>query len=195
MAKETALQRDKRECRERGGLIYEATVPLLDAAVAMAEERARAKIDKAQNELIFANWDRAKVAPYPKSNQGRMLYQAAAARYQFIHRITRATGTVSRRPGDPDPCEFHHDGARRYIEEQKQMAALQYHEYVYKLTRKVGGLDGITRVTLDAPYGVWDNSVLEVSRDDARERWVTKTIYNHSVLGKTFLQWPTRKVR
>jgi hypothetical protein len=41
---------------------------------------------------------------------------------------------------------------------------------------------------------IWDNSILTVDTNIGRQVWHTKVIWNTSVLGKSFNQWPTRRI-
>jgi hypothetical protein len=41
---------------------------------------------------------------------------------------------------------------------------------------------------------MWDNSVVTVRTNYGEQVWHTKVIWNRSVYGKSFNQWPTRRM-
>lgn len=67
--------------------------------------------------------------------------------------------------------------------------------YCAKLAGKVDreGMGAVRSVTCSTA-NIWDNSVLTVATEKGDQVWHTKVIWNRSVLGKQFNQWPTRRV-
>jgi len=79
-----------------------------------------------------------------------------------------------------------------FIDDAGERASLQYTGFIQKLEAKVGDH---TAAVLTGNH-VWGYSVLHVTKaDGTTENWKTQQIFNVSVLGKLFHQWPSRKVK
>lgn len=85
------------------------------------------------------------------------------------------------------------EGAERFTANEIEDARHQFIAYAFKLDGKVGN---VKAATLRVECGVWGESYLEVTEQDGFTNvWKTQTIVNRSVLGKRFLQFPTRMVK
>jgi hypothetical protein len=83
-----------------------------------------------------------------------------------------------------------------FIEAARDAANRHYTSFIEKLEKKVGPH---LSASLEGNH-VWSSSVLTVTKTDGgvtivTEKWFTQQIDNISVLGRPFLQWPSRKVK
>lgn len=71
-----------------------------------------------------------------------------------------------------------------------KMVSDHFDGYIYKLSRKIGK----PVATAKHQGSIWNNCTLTVTcQDGDTQVWHTKCIFNRSVLGKYFNQWPTRR--
>lgn len=85
------------------------------------------------------------------------------------------------------------DGAGRFVADEIEDARHQFIAYAFKLDSKVGA---VTAAELETVRGVWGESYMHVTYPNGdRDTWKTQTIVNRSVLGKRFLQFPTRLMK
>jgi len=86
-------------------------------------------------------------------------------------------------------------GVERFVERAQAQAAVEYDAFVCKLVNKVGA---VVDAELIGDH-VWSYSVLRVTKREGVEtfveRWKTQQIWNVSVLGNHFPQWPTRLMK
>ena len=180
--------------------LAKAVAPLKVQAVANAEIRANEWVEKRMAELEAAGWNINAVAPAPNSlKEGRETYRAKQARrraYESITRYETPEGVYNdqtwRDMTLPRIVQPHQDGIDRYVQFCREMAAMQYEAFVYKMVGKVG--EHTAAELLD--NNVWGYSHLLVTKaDGSTEKWRTQTIINVSVYGKQFNQWPSRIVK
>lgn len=85
------------------------------------------------------------------------------------------------------------EGIERVVQENRDMAAMNYDMFICKMVTKVGP-DAVS-ATIEGSH-VWGNSILTVTKKgDVVERWHTQTIWNVSKYGLPFNQWPSRKMK
>lgn len=177
-----------------------AVVPMRAVAMDDAEARAKATIARVAEELATFGGDVNAAAPYAdhrKLGYGSVAYHKAKARYALFHGLVTEdktkTNTNTHRMGAPYFVVMSANAEARHIEQAREFAAAQYDMYVLKLNRKVG--EHVAAV-LEGNH-VWGESFLTVTfaGDKPAEVWKTHRIWNVSVLGKDFPQWPSRKVK
>jgi len=171
--------------------IEHAVMPVKQDAIAFAAEEAARTIENAKISLAAVDGDRNKVAPYPKGDFRD--YHEKLAKYNLYCRLTSANpGQGHRCMNDPLWVTMDPEECERYIQEQKDDAAIEYDAFVAKLVKKIGKVEG---ATLQGNH-VWGFSILTVSKADGTvEKWKTTQIWNRSKHGKEFPQWPSRKMR
>jgi hypothetical protein len=146
--------------------------------------RCAAELEKAGNDLHIC-------APYPHSRMSKREYVTAVDRYHFFRRITEGRERV-RRPNDPELADISPERVERYVNEERERAAIQYDAYVAKLVHKIGPVQS---AMLTGGH-VWSYSFLHVVTDAGLEQtWKTQQIINVSCLGRLFNQWPTRLLK
>jgi hypothetical protein len=128
-------------------------------------------------------------------NDGRNLFLAKAAKRSMFDDVTRwreeFRGGYNMRQGPllVEMCEIRQ---AKYIKDARDDAAMQYDLYVMKLCGKCGEVDA---AEIEGNH-IWFSSSLAITKPDGtRELWITKMIHNRSKLGRSFLQWPTRKAK
>jgi hypothetical protein len=170
---------------------------LREAAIARAAEFSQKKIDSVKKQLEEGNWDREVVAPYPDilRNSREDDYRRKHAFYNLVRRLTESTNTSGYRSfrDKNDFCVMSDKGCEKFIQDNKEMAAIQYDAFVIKLIGKVGP---VVKAECASHAGVWGRSTLTVTQKDGKvQNWLTQQIINYSVLGTAYNQWPTRKVK
>lgn len=161
-------------------------------AVQSAAADAAVTIGKVRAELEAAGWDIEVAAPYPSSlRESRETYKKKAARRSLFSTLTRPVGTP--RHGQPKIVEMSEQGAIRFINAAEEMAAAQYDQFICKMVSKVG--PDVADATIVGDH-IWAHSVLTVTLlDGTVQRWQTQQIWNYSVHGLRFPQWPSRIVK
>jgi hypothetical protein len=147
-----------------------------------------------QLKLEQAGWDLNVLVPEPKSVWARD-YKAIRAKRNLIESLTeRADGSYSyARRGQPDIRKMSDEGIDRFIRHAEQDAALQYDAFICKMVKKVGPLAVDASIKGDH---IWSYSLLTVTLEDGTvETWKTQQIWNTSIHGLRFPQWPSRKVK
>lgn len=174
------------------GLIAEAVAPLRESAIQMAEKFARDRVAMVEEELAKAGNDLNVCAPYPSYKVHGVKYALAMATYNLFSALTKwRDGTYSGR--GPLLADIKPELVERFIVQAKDMAALQYDEYVHKLVAKIGEVES---AELAQGQNLWAHSILSVTKaGGVVERWKTQQIVNVSKLGTIFNQWPTRKMK
>lgn len=172
--------------------IEQAVMPLKEEAIERAEQRAKEIISKSIARLEAAEWNLDRVAPRVKATQcSRSEYAEKMGKHSLYCSITRCS-VSGRRPGEPNIRVKADDLEHRFVEQSKEMAALEYDAFVAKLVSKAGEAES---AELKGNH-VWGSSVLSVTKKGgAQEHWKTQMILNVSKLGKLFNQFPTRKVK
>lgn len=172
--------------------------PLKVKAVEAARQKAHLTINKVRKELEEGGWNIAAVAPYPYRMQGYAA-DAAKAKSSLFSALTeddpKAGYQVKSMGATTTLVVMSEKGMDRYVARAEQQAALEYDAFICKLVVKVGDV-------IDAELvgdHVWSYSVLRVTKREGVEtfveRWKTQQIWNVSVLGLHFPQWPTRLMK
>lgn len=173
-----------------------AVAPLRADAIERAKQDAEAMIERTRTELAAAGGDINKAAPYPRSSFGLShQYYIDRFRYNRFHAITIADeskgyqGNNGTRPYFVVICPERCD---RYIKKAQEEAAADYDAFVVKLVNKIGT---VKDAKLTGNH-VWSSSTLVVTLPTGeKQAWSTKQIINHSKHGRSFNQWPTRKLK
>lgn len=177
-----------------------AVDPLKQDAIQRAFEYAQDLAEKVRQELIKADWDINKTAPYPDSRQPRFQFMAQHQRYQLFSRLTKSAPdqSSSYRPHEPRYVVMDNNAVAKFYKEAREDAGFQYDLFVAKLIDKVGEVES---ARLEGNH-VWGHSHLFVKKPASthssvivEEIWKTQTIVNQSKLGLVFNQFPTRKVK
>lgn len=85
---------------------------------------------------------------------------------------------------------YNEKGVEYYVKEEIRNVNLIFDKYVFKLSEKVGP---VTSAELLTGGNLWSYSDLKVVQEDGQtEVWTTRQIWNRSVKGKMFPQFPTR---
>lgn len=171
--------------------IKEAVEPIRQHAMDAAEKWAREQVTKAKQELIAADWDLEKAAPYPRSSGiSRADFSFASRRYYFFRSITTSHQST-RSMHEPNFCDINHKGVGKFVKEARDGAAAKYEAFVAKLEKKVGSHSSAQL------FGnhVWGWSFLRVETPTGVQVWKTRQITNVSCLGTYFPQWPSRQIK
>lgn len=183
-----------------------AIEPLRVAAVKQAEIDGHAYVGRVEAALAKHGFDLNSIAPYPRNNMSTEEYRKASNRRSSIQMLTKEVNkdpyNYRRKDVGPLIVEMCPDMVARYIIQTKDMAEFQYEQFVYKLVRKLKEKSSaaVTTATLNNEAlendSLWHLSLLTVTRDDSTvEKWRTRMIFNTSIYGKVFPQWPTRIVK
>lgn len=170
-----------------------AVEPLLSQAEDAAVISANNIIAKVMTDLETHGWDINKAAPWPSSvgiRLGHPDYNKMKSKHALYHSLIQLVSSTYQ-PGQPEIVKADEDRQKRFIEEARRNAALQYESFICKLEDKIGGHSA---ATLEGSH-VWGYSILTVTTPEGIQRWKTQTIVNISVLGKLFNQYPTRRVK
>lgn len=187
-----------RKTRDTKTIIAAAIEHLRTPAMDRAEKQTRAMAEQYRITLEAADWDLNVAYPYPNSGMGRANYQQALGRRNMAQRLARQddarTGTRLRQ-SDPLYRTWEPDEVERLVKQARELASLQYDQFIAKLAGKVE-LDGpVVEASLTGEH-VWGRSTLTVRHaDGTTHQWHTEMILNTSKLGTLFNQWPTRKAK
>ena len=179
-------------------LIAKAVEPLKNRALQKTEEAVLNFFTFVKTELENSNWDITVAAPYPKFKDcWDSSYKLKIARHKLFTRLTKSaliSETVLCVDLNKHPIVvWDEEAAARYLHIAKEDSILHYDRYVEKLNKKI---DSVKSAELIFEDGVWNSSLLKITKeDDSIEIWKTTMIINHSSLGKSFNQWPTRKMK
>lgn len=176
--------------------VAKAVEPLKKDAIDHAEQDTIEFIARLTKMLEEAGNDLNVVAPYPPTNRGREVYRTMAAKRQVFEEITHAR--TEKTYGYHDTRKGVHlvdifpEGVKKFIEDAKESAAFQYEAFVFKLVKKIGK----TKSAKIEALGVWSFSELTVELESGEiQKWRTRRIFNRSIYGKIFNQYPSRKVK
>lgn len=183
-----------------------AIEPLRLAAVKQAEIDGHAYVKRVEDALEKHGYDLNSIAPYPRNNMGREEYRKAQNKRAAIESLTKLSDPAKMRDWrhtTPEIVEICPERVARYIVMTKEMAEGQYEMFVYKLVRKIKEQTShyaVLYATLNNEAlendTLWHLSLLTVTRADGSvEKWRTRMIFNTSIYGKVFPQWPTRIVK
>ncbi len=176
-----------------------AVEPLRVDAIKVAEEEGYEYIKGIEAHLEKFGWDIDLAAPRGDYRREPIpLYKVKEARRKQIEFLT--VDKEKNRPyysKDPRIVEICVDRVVRFIEIEKEMAAAQYEGFVYKLVSKIADHTSASLDPEAAQHGaVWGRSILTITKPDGSiQRWKTQRIFNRSVYGKIFMQWPTRLMK
>ena len=182
-----------------------AIEPLRAAAVTQAEKDGYAYVARVEAALQAHGYDINALAPQPRNNMGKEQWRKANNKRVAIDSLTKHVDPNARRSWrDESPLivETCPDRVARYISVTKDMAEGQYEQFVYKLYLKLK--EHSTYAVLTATLNnealeddsLWHLSTLTIERGDGTiEKWRTRMIFNTSIYGKVFPQWPTRVVK
>lgn len=175
----------------QGSPIRKAVEPLIADAQKWAAKMAREHIAKVIQELVAADWDLEKAAPYPRSmGVSRADFTFGMRRFNFFRAITTPRKS-SRNMHEPNFCDRNPAAIEKIVKEARKDAAAKYEAFIEKLEQKVGAH---TSAKLQGNH-VWGWSFLTVETPSGEQIWKTRQITNVSVLGLYFPQWPSRKVK
>jgi hypothetical protein len=169
-----------------------AVLPLRKAAQDMAEANERKDIEALLSELIQHDWYASMVAPHPNRMNSRLSYYADRRRYDLCNAITTWDKPTH---GLNEHYRVHHDvnKTEMYVERIRCLAADDFDAFVYKLCGKIGQCD-TAEFSNTIDEGVWQHSILTVTKSGGLEKWKTQVITKRSKFGRVFNQWPTRKL-
>lgn len=171
-----------------------AVEPLLADAEQAAEQYANKIIKNVMDDLAANGWDLQKCAPWPRGlPYGTPEYHMAVSKQKLYHSLVCDDPSAPRSYslGAPNIVKADPDSQKRFVDEARRNAALQYESFICKLEDKIGSHSA---AVLDGSH-VWGYSILTVTTPEGVQRWKTQTIINVSKLGKLFNQYPTRKVK
>ncbi|MFM5095052.1 hypothetical protein ACEUCJ_15290 [Aeromonas rivipollensis] len=179
-------------------IIAAAIEHLRTPAMDRAEQQTRAMAEQYRITLEAADWDLNVAYPYPNSGMGRANYQQALGRRNMAQRLARQddarTGTRLRQ-SDPLYRTWEPDEVERLVKQARELASLQYDQFIAKLAGKVEQDGPVVEAVLTGEH-VWGRSTLTVVHaDGSTHQWHTSMIINVSKLGTLFNQWPTRKAK
>lgn len=173
--------------------IEAAVMPLKSDAIKRAEAEAQNRIDIILDELAQNGWDLNLAAPRGSSlRDPAKTYFMKNAKHHLFESVTDRAPSKTYEPHPKNIRMKSEKNGQRFIDQAKKDAAVQYDEFVKKLTLKIGP---VVSATLEGSH-VWSHSILTVTKEDGTvEHWKTQMIVNVSKHGKMFHQWPTRKVK
>lgn len=192
--------------------VGKAVFPLKAVAVQAAGDKARKVIDRVRAELEAAGWDMKVAAPDVRGSSWDHAVKAAQAKRSLFGHMTQEdqekisawhaaapadaeARTAYFRAGRPDWRAMSQRGMDHFVARAETMAADEYDAFICKLVGKVGD---VVSAELTGDH-VWSHSILTVTKKDGAEtfgeRWKTQQIWNISVLGNEFPQWPTRLMK
>lgn len=163
--------------------------PLRQSAMDNAEKYVRADVVEAYAALETAKWDLDVAAPRVR---GGFDPQETEKR-RFYGTITKSVRGYEIK-GQPNTVEKNPAGVEYLVKQARRDAEASFIGYVNKLVGKIG--DDVKHVELRGidKSNLWARSELTISRADGSvEKWLTQQIWNRSILGKSFPQWPTRQ--
>jgi hypothetical protein len=174
-----------------------AVSPLKDLAIERAAQAAHRRVESLREQLKENDYNINAVAPYPDYHKmSRIEFQVKVEYHRWAKRMvkTNPNRPPSYQQGLPHYVVMNSSAVASFFDDVRKQAAAHYEAYVAKLNHKIGK---VTEATLTyCRHDVWDDSILTVTKvDGTTERWSTKIILNHSVHGKLFNQWPTRKLK
>lgn len=175
-------------------LVTEAILPMRELAQDSAEKIIKERIEETLHTLENEfSWDRGAMAPYPSSlRESRIDFKMKVNKYYFLGEITNPLKGVTMM-GEPVYCRPDEKRIAKALEKARDLAAFTFDCYAAKLAKKVG-TDVVSAKAESLGNDLWQSSKLVVYHTDgAFSTWNTNTIVNCSVLGKLFLQFPTRK--
>lgn len=182
-----------------------AIEPLRLAAVKQAEKDALAYVATIEEALKKHGYDINALAPRPRTNMGKEEWRRADSKRSSVQMLTKEVNKDPfRRWNDESPLivETCPERIAHYVKITKDMAEMQYEGFVYKLVRKLKEhtTAEVSTATLNNEAmendTIWHLSLLTVTRADGSvEKWRTRMIFNTSIYGKVFPQWPTRIVK
>jgi hypothetical protein len=169
-----------------------AVEPLRATVLDRAKKDAAGQVEYVRAELVAADGDIQKCAPFPDGRMPGYKYHAARNRYNLFHAVTvTRTGTYTIRPNDPHFVDMDAKRIAKFIADAAERAAIDYDAFIVKLCGKIGACDA---ATISGDH-VWGYSRLTVTKAGTVEIWQTKQIINTSKLGRLYNQWPSRKVK
>jgi hypothetical protein len=168
-------------------------------AVAHAEQQARDRVARVLKGLAEAGGDQNAYAPYPRQRGWRMTPDEEAARdkHNFVGQITKPDESKGYQSYSTDPDRPYYrvpdeERIERFVNDHREMVAIQYDMFICKMVGKVGE---VASAKLDGSH-VWSYSFLDVIKPDGSgERWKTQQIVNYTKYGKPYYQWPSRIVK
>ncbi|RYF12770.1 MAG: hypothetical protein EOO40_00400 [Deltaproteobacteria bacterium] len=187
-------------------VIIQAVRPLLDAAVAQATAQATAFLAELKA-AIDAQPLLDILAPYPEyvSCHAPVLAQRTrTAKLEYRMLLERLTTELDDPNADdysvpamPTTVVWSKAGAEKYMAKVVSKAEHQYVAYALKLISKIECDGNVAQAAvLAGDERLWQLSVLTVTMQDGSvQRWQTKMIWNVSVLGNIFNQFPTRRLK
>lgn len=182
-------------------LIAEAIKPLREVAERYAEESARGMVLRVVGWLHEHDADMDKIAPYGgAADRSRAEYEAIRAKRALVNALCDHTygSPLSRTIGKPSIMVLNPTKIVEFVKRARVQAGLDFEAYTEKLAFKNGDSIRAARLGGVRAHGgnPWYESYLIVTLANGNEViWKTQMIYNTSVLGKHFNQFPTRIVK
>lgn len=178
--------------------IAQAAAPMEQAAVQWATQEAEAYLARMKAE-VDAQPDLNILAPYPKyMRRPDTAYRIAYSRRQQFEALTADHPSNDDRGwNEPRLSVWDSEAAASYMERVVHSARASYIGYVAKLLAKADPTGtGVQAASLAGSDDLWTQSMLTLTlADGSSQQWKTKMIFNTSVHGKLFTQWPTRQVK
>jgi hypothetical protein len=171
---------------ERQGVLQEWLTNQLRTDLARLSKRLEAR-----------GWHAGQAFPY-KMRNGQLDTNVVESPHPLFWRLFRSITGSSR------VVEVSPDAESVIVSAARQQADDAFAGFCAKLAGKVDSeiaaeSNGVVKANVKsvvcASTDIWNNSILTVYLDDGRKQtWHTKVIWNVSCLGKSFNQWPTRRV-
>lgn len=170
--------------------------PMKIEAVDSMEKMVRERIENLLSKLAEHGGDIYKAFPYDDNFRNYSdENQNAKKLHNFVRRLTEDTEElieIRKYHSRNYKRVPHAEGIARVVQENRDMAAMNYDMFICKMVHKVG--PGVDSASIEGSH-VWGNSILTVKKGDVVERWHTQTIWNTSKYGLPFNQWPSRKMK
>lgn len=197
-------EREKQQEQEVMFRDYGILIKLLNSKIEeykkVAEQMAREFLNSKVPKLEQNNWDLKKVVSnydhecWPCRSGGGCIEhnptEHSSQIYGFYSKITSPVNP-SRKKNEPDIRRLNQDAVNRYIESSVKDAENEYIAFIAKMTEKIG--KPVVDASIDG--NIWDRCTLHVTTNDGeKQSWFTQMIWNTSVYGKIFNQFPTRRV-
>ena len=149
----------------------------------------RISIDRHYEALAAVGWNIQQYAPRAKSTMSREKYIQVSRFHDLVMSITRPSQS------DSYLREPHPEAVKVMIAKVREQADANCTAYAAKLDFKTGG-NAVRAKAWTLTADPWIESMLEITKPNGEvEHWRTQLIYNHSVYGLPFVQFPTRKVK
>jgi len=149
----------------------------------------RKDIETAEAKLAKNGHDLNAAYPSPVRGEEPLTARFKVEARRFVGQFFRSTGQGSYTAG-PYIVVRRDDNEAVISALADKMVSAHFDGYIYKLSHKIGK----PVATATHTGSIWTNCVLVVTcQDGETQTWHTQCIFNTSVLGRVFNQWPTRR--